>query len=138
MSLRTVGVVVALLLVVFAGGWFLGASGRNAVELQLADSDMRADVAEVRAAVLDARLSLTISNFGDARRSVQRAINLGDRIQRRLRETGQSERAGQVDAVLGHLRDADRQAGALDVSAAESAAQALRALEASVPVPPAS
>lgn len=132
--MRTLGVVALAVLVTFGAGWFMGASGRTDIELQLADAMTRADVAEVRASVLDARLSLSLSNFGDARRSVQRAITVADRIQLRLRESGQSDRAAGVEAVLVHLREADRLSGALDAGAAHAAAEALRTLEASVPI----
>jgi hypothetical protein len=134
MTLRSVGIIAGCLILAFGVGWYVGASGRSALSVQLNDSAVRADVAEARAAILDARLSLTVANFGDARRAVQRAQVFAERLQVRLRETGQSDRAGAMQNVITRLSDADRLSGALDASASDAAAEALRTLEASVPV----
>lgn len=134
MTLRKLGIIAGGLLLIFGVGWFVGASGRSALQVQLNDAAIRADVAEVRAAILDARLSLTVANFGDARRSVQRASVIAERLQTRLREGGQSDRAGAMQGVVTSLAEADRRSGALDATASDAAADALRTLEASVPV----
>jgi hypothetical protein len=134
MTLKSLGIIAGCLILTFAVGWYVGASGHTALAVQLNDSAVRADVAEARAAILDARLSLTVANFGDARRAVQRAQVFAERLQVRLRETGQSDRAGAMQNVIARLSDADRLSGALDASASDAAAEALRTLEASVPV----
>lgn len=134
MTLRNLGIIAGCLLVAFGSGWYAGASGRTAISVQLNATTIRADVAEARAAILDARLNLADANFGDARRAVQRAQVLAERLQVRLRETGQSDRAGAMQAVITGLSDADRLSGALDATASNAAAEALRTLEASVPV----
>ena len=133
MTLRTLGFVAAGVVVAFAAGWWTGASGRATALVEWSRAEIRADVAEVRAAVLDAQLSLAGSNFGDARRSLQRAHTIGTRLQDRLREAGQPDRAGQVGTVLTQLERADQLSGALDASAAAAAGEALRTLESSIP-----
>jgi hypothetical protein len=129
-NLKTVlGVATAMALAVLAG-WMWGASGKAAVTLERRVSAERADFAEARADLLDARLSLLGSNFGDAAKSLDRARRIIADVQVRLRETGQAERAGRVEIVLSRVRDAERLAAALDRTAADAAAQALQALPA--------
>jgi hypothetical protein len=134
MTLKTMGIIAGCVLLAFGVGWCTGTSSRTDLALQLSDTTIRADVADVRASILDARLSLTQANFGDARRAVQRAQAIAERLQVRLRETGRADRAGAMEAVITRLSDADRLSGALDGSASDAAADALRTLEASVPV----
>lgn len=134
MTLKVLGIIAGGVLLAFGTGWCTGASSRTELAVQLNDTTIRADVAEVRASILDARLSLLQSNFGDARRAVQRAQAIADRLQVRLRETGQTDRAGAMETVITRLADADRLSGALDATASDAAAEALRTLEASVPV----
>lgn len=135
MTLRTLGIVAGCLLLAFGAGWCTGTSGRTTLSVQLNDVSIRADVAEIRAAVLDARIALSQANFGDARRAIQRAQAIAGQLQVRLRESGQADRAGAVQNAATRLADADRLSGSLDATAAEAAADALRILESSVPVP---
>lgn len=132
MTLRTLGIIAGCVLLAFGFGWCVGASGRAAVSLELTRTALGADATEVRASLLGARVSLTQSNFGDARRSVQRAQEAATRVESRLRELGQADRAGAVQTVQAHLREADRLAAALDPGADQAVSQALRTLEASV------
>ncbi len=136
MTLRTLGIVAGCVLLAFGAGWCTGTSGRTALSVQLNDVTIRADIAEIRAAVLDARVALSQANFGDARRAVQRAQTIAGQLQVRLRESGQADRAGAVQNVAARLADADRLSGALDAAAADAAADALRMLESSVPISP--
>jgi hypothetical protein len=134
MTLKTVGIITGCVLLAFGAGWCTGTSSRTALAVQLNETTIRADVAEVRASILDARVSLAQTNFGDARRAVQHASITAERLQARLRESGQSDRAGAVQAVLTRLQEADRLSGVLDPAASDAAADALRTLETSVPV----
>lgn len=133
MTLKTLGIAAGCALLAFGSGWYTGASGRTSIALELSETALRADVAEVRAALLDAQLSLMQSNFGDARRSLQRASAFAERAQVRLREVGRADHASGVQTVLAHLSDADRLSAALDTGAAQATSEALRALDASVP-----
>ena len=119
MTLKTLGLVAAAVVAAFVVGWCTGSP--------------TPDARRVYAAVLEAQVSLTRSNFGDARRSLERARAVAVRLQERLREAGQTDRAGQLNAALAQLEQADHLSGALDAAAADAAAEALRTLEASVP-----
>lgn len=134
MAVRTLGIIAGCVVLAFATGWCTGASGRTAISIALNETTVRADVAEVRAAVLDARLSLSEANFGDASRALQRARVVAERLQTRLRASGEADRVGALQTVTTRLGEADRLSGALDPGASAVAAEALRALEASVPV----
>jgi hypothetical protein len=136
MTLRTVGIIAGCLAVAFGTGWCTGASGRTGISTQLSETQIRADLSETRAAVLGARLNLSESNFGDAQRALQYATTVAERLQGRLRATGQSDRVGAVQAVITTLGEAGQRSSALDATASDLAAEALRALEGAVPVPP--
>ncbi len=73
-------------------------------------------------------MSLFLVNFGDASKRFEEARGLVEKAQTRLRETGQAERAGRLEIVLTHLRDAQRRAASLDSAAQGAAAEALRGL----------
>lgn len=134
MTLKTLGIVAGCVVAAFAAGWFVGAAGRAAVTRDLAQTEVNAGVADVRASVLEARLSVAQANYGDARRSIQRARAAAEGVETRLRALGRADRASGVQIALAHLADAERLSGALDADADRAAAEALRAIESSVPV----
>jgi len=131
MSIR---VVVAILLAIVAAagvGWLAGASGRSAVEVDRTRFELRAEFAEARALVQDGRVSLFLSNFGDAVARFDRARGFIGRVQSRVREMGQVEQAGRLEVALSHLSDAQRAAAAFDAPRGQAAAEeALKALQA--------
>jgi hypothetical protein len=127
-SLKSIGALVLALVVSFGVGWLSGASGRAAAEQQLAAAEERANFAQARALIGDGRVSLFLVNFGDASRRFEEARGVVERMQTKLRELGQAERAGRLEIALSHLRDAQRLAASLDSSAQGAAAEALRAL----------
>ena len=88
----------------------------------------RADLNEARALVLEGNVALFQSNFGDATKRFEAAREAVERMQTALRETGQAERAGRLEVVLSHLRDAQRLALALDAKARNAADAALQAM----------
>lgn len=128
MSLKSIGALVLALIVSFGVGWLAGASGRADAEQQLAASEERANVAQARALIGDGRVSLFLVNFGDASQRFEEARGVVERMQTKLRELGQAERAGRLEIALSHLRDAQRLAASLNSSAQGAAAEALRAL----------
>lgn len=128
MSPRLIGSVVLALVVSFGVGWLAGAAGRGAAEQQLAAAEERANFAQVRALIGDGRVSLFLVNFGDASRRFEEARGVVEKVQTKLRESGQAERAGRLEIALSHLKDAQRLAASLDSSAQGAAAEALRAL----------
>jgi lipopolysaccharide biosynthesis regulator YciM len=131
MSLRLIGILLLALVVAAVGGWFVGSAGRSAVERDSTVSLMRAEFAEARALVLEGRVSLFQSNFGEAIQQFQRANVLIGSVQRQLREVGQVEQAGRLQIAISSLGDAQRLAATLDTTKAQaSAEQALAALQA--------
>ena len=133
MTLKTLGIGVGCVVLAFALGWYVGASNRADLAAQLEQTMLRADAAEVRASIQDARLSLIDSNFGEARRAIQRARAIAQRGDARLRTLGQPDRAAGVQDVITQLDEADGLSAALNPTAADTAAAALRTLESSVP-----
>jgi hypothetical protein len=131
MSIRLVGALILALVVTSIGGWFVGSSGRSAVERERTRAVMQAEFAEARALVLEGRVSLYVSNFGNAIEQFQQASALIGTLQRQLREMGQVEQAGRLEIASSSLGDAQRSAAMFDVSKAQAEAeQALQALTA--------
>jgi hypothetical protein len=129
MSFKLILVILVALVVAALSGWFAGASGRSVMELERNRSEMRAEFSEARALVLDGRVNLYQSNFGNAIERFQNARNLIGRIQGQLREIGQVEQAGRLEIALSHLSDAQRASAAFDITKAHAAAeQAIQAL----------
>ena len=130
MNWKLAGSVVLAIVVAFGVGWIVGASGRSTIEQARAQSEMRAEFAEVRSRILGARVSLFLVNFGDAGRQLEDARGRAEKLQSRLRELGQAERAGKLEIAIAHLRDAQRLTSSVDQSAQASADEALKALAA--------
>jgi len=129
--MRLLAAIVGGLIVAFGVGWFVGASGKSAIELERRQQDERADLSEARALTLEGRLALLRSNFGDATQRFNSARQVLERVQIKLRETNQPERAGQLEIALAHLRDAGRLSTALDATAQAAADEAVQAIRSS-------
>lgn len=129
MSLKIFGWCVLAAVVVFGVGWYVGASGRDAVEQDRRDALARAEFAEARAFIQSGRVSLFRSNFGDASRAFEAARQVVLPAQTRLRQLGDAARAGQLEVALSQLREAQRLALALDAAAQGAAEQALLVIE---------
>ena len=127
MSSKQIGLTAAAVLIAGLGGWVYGASGSSAREQARLAEAQRADLAEVRAHILEGRVSLFLTNFGDASRHFESARTVLERVQSRLRETAQAERAGRLQIPIAHLRDAQHLASAFDSAAQNAAEEALRA-----------
>ena len=128
--LKTIGIALIVALAMIGGGWLWGASGRSEAEQAQRAAELRADVAESRALLLEARVHLYTVNFGSAGRALDDARARITAMQTRLREAGQAERAGQLEIVLAHIGDAGRLTLALDARAQNAAEGALNALTA--------
>ena len=129
MSGRLLGWMSLALAVAFGAGWLVGGSGRSAAEVSAGRAVERAGFLEARTLVLEGRLSLVESNFGDARAEFEAAGAVVETLQTRLRETGLAERAGLLEVALAYLREAASQAASLDPEAGSAADAALRTLE---------
>jgi hypothetical protein len=128
--LKTTGIALIVALAMIGGGWLWGASGRSEAEQAQRAAESRADFAEARALLLEARVHLFTVNFGSAGRSLDGARARITTLQTRLREAGQAERAGQLEIVLAHVGDAGRLTLALDARAQNAVEGAIDALTA--------
>lgn len=131
MSVRTIGIVLLGLVVAAGAGWLFGSSGRSAAERDRAAIELRAEFMEARALVLEARVSLYLSNFGDAVKQFQTGAERITNLQGRLRAMGQAEQASRLETAISSLRDAAQSAATFDTTKAHAAADlALGALQA--------
>jgi hypothetical protein len=128
MSMKHLAWIAGAIIVVGLGGWMIGASGTSAREQEKIAAEQRADTTQARALILDGRVSLFLSNFGDASQKFEAAIVVLERIQTQLRETAQAERAGRLQIAIAHVRDAQRLAASFDASAHGAADEALKAI----------
>lgn len=119
---------VGTLIICVGLGYAWGASGRRVVQSALDDSRQQLDLAEVRGALLDARVSLYNNNFGDASRRFEDAKGLLRRVKDRYQDSGESEAASSIDAALRQVEEAQRLAGKLDPTANTRAGEALEAI----------
>jgi hypothetical protein len=136
MTMKGAAWIAGSVLFALGAGWVWGASGRAAAVTALRAAQVRADLSEARALVLDGRISLFQHNFGDAGARFHDAAALVQRVQARLREGGQAERAGRLEIALSHLANAVRLAAAVDPAAQDAAASAADALVAVATSPP--
>jgi len=121
--------IVTATVVTFAAGWLVGGSGRSAAELSAGRAAEQAGFLEARVLVLEGQVNLLQSRFGDARTRFAAAGRALERLQTRLRETGQAERAGQLQVALAYLGDAAEQAETYNPDARDAAEAALRVIE---------
>jgi hypothetical protein len=128
MTLKLIGAAVLAIVVAFGVGWVMGQSGRSALERDRQTLQLQAEQAQARALIYEARVELFLVNFGNASRRLEEARAVVETMQRRLRESGAAERAGRLEIVLGHIRDAQRLAGSLDAAAQNASAEAGQAL----------
>jgi hypothetical protein len=94
----------ALLLAVGVG-WVLGASGRSNSDRALQIADLRAELLEGRAAVLDARLDIYSVNFGNASRHFEAARTALRAANSRLMSLKRTEDAKSLEAALTRIGD---------------------------------
>ncbi|HEX6973964.1 MAG TPA: hypothetical protein VF147_06155 [Vicinamibacterales bacterium] len=117
------------LIVCLGLGYAWGASGRLTIQGALDDTKQQLDLAEARGHILDARVSLYNSNFGDAAARFEDAKAPLKRVKERYQEAGRSDAASGIDAALGHVEEAKRLAGKLDQGANNPAGEALEAIK---------
>jgi hypothetical protein len=111
-------------------GYVWGASGRFAVANALEDVRQQLDLAQARGQVLDGRVSIYNTNFGDAARSFDAALAPIERAQERYRRTGNTAGSGHLATAVAEIKEAQRLSAALDPNANARAAAALEALQA--------
>jgi len=113
----------------FSVGWLVGAAGRSGAEREAGLMAEHAAFLEIRGLVLEGRLDVLRSDFGDARQTFDEARAAIERLQTRLRETGLAERAGLLEVALGYLKEAGDRAVNLDADAGSAAEAALHAVD---------
>jgi hypothetical protein len=105
------------LLVAGGAGWVLGASGRSNSDRALQIAELRAELLEGRAALLDARLDIYSINFGDASRHLEAARTALRAANGRLMSLRRTEDAKSLEAALTGIDEAQRAAGQLNQDA---------------------
>jgi len=128
-TLKIAGWAALALAVTFGVGWYVGASGSAALERQRRDAVARADFSQARAFVLEGRVRLFQSNFGQANQAFDAARTIVIGAQTRLRQLGEAVRAGQLEVAIAQLREAQRLSLALDGAAQAAADDALRVID---------
>jgi hypothetical protein len=123
------GIGVALV-VALGGGWAWGASGRSDLNRALGSAELRADLLEGRAAVLDARLDIYSVNFGDASRHLEAARSALRAANARLSGLGRHEDVERLKTASTRIDEAQRMAGQLNQGANALAADAAKTIDA--------
>ena len=120
---------IVAVLVTLGLGFVWGASGRFSIQNALDDTRQRLDLAEARGALLEVRVSLYNSNFGDAGRHFEDAKAPLRSARDRYQQIGKNAAAGSLTAALEHIEEGKRLAGNLDPSANGKATDALEAIK---------
>ena len=121
------GICLALLVAVGVG-WVWGASGRSDSHRALQIAELRGQLLEGRAAVLDARLDIYSVNFGEASRNFEAARAALHPANARLMSQSRTEEAKSLEAALTRIDEAQRLAGQLNQDANAMAADAAKIL----------
>jgi hypothetical protein len=120
---------IGLALLVAAGvGWIWGASGKSNSDRGLQIAELRADLLEGRAAVLDARLDIYSVNFGQASRHLEAARTALRAATARLTRVKRTDDAKSLEAALSRIDEAQRLAGQLNQNANAQAADAAKTI----------
>jgi hypothetical protein len=130
LSPRSTAIIAAIVAGAAVAGWLYGASGKSDIEQARRVAVHQAQLQQARALILEGNVAVFQLNFGDATKKFEAARAAVEQMQTALRETGQAERAGRLEVVLSHLRDAQRLAVSLDANARNAADAALQALTA--------
>ena len=127
MARRILLITVAVLLAIL-GGWLWGASGTSALGRTLAASELRGDLLEGRAAVLEGRLDVYSVNFGEASRHLETARSAIRAARARLADLSRQDDVNRLDLALTRIDEAQRLAGQLNQDANARAGEAAKAI----------
>jgi len=125
------GIAIGLLVALLAG-WIWGASGRSDTGRALQSSELRGELLAARAAVLDARVAIYSTNFGEASSHLDDARGLLGRASDRLKSLDRNDEVTQVQMAQASIDEAQRMAGRLDQVANTRAGEAAKILAAVV------
>jgi hypothetical protein len=121
------GICVALL-VALGGGWVWGAWGQSNLNRALKMAELRDDLLEGRAAVLDARLDIYSVNFGDASRHLETARSALRAANARLSDLGREAEMERLKSASIQIDEAQAMAGKLNQDANAIAADAAKTI----------
>lgn len=127
MTKLILGIGVALL-VALGVGWAWGGWGRSDINRALRVAELRGDLLEGRAAVLDARLDIYSVNFGEASRHLEAARSALRAADARLKDLSRQEDAKRLELALTRIDEAQRMAGKLNQDANALAADAAKTI----------
>ena len=116
------------LLVAVGVGWVWGASGRSNIDRALQIAELRIELLEGRAAVLDARLDIYSVNFGEASRHFEAARSALRAADAGLMSLSRTEDAKSLEGALTRIDEAQRLAGQLNQDANALAADAAKTI----------
>ena len=109
-------------------GWVWGWWGRSDLNRALRIAEVRDDLLEGRAAVLDARLDIYSVNFGEASRHLEAARSALRAAEPRLNNLGRQADTKPLELALAKIDEAQRMAGQLNQDANAPAADAAKAI----------
>lgn len=118
-----------VLVVTLGLGFAWGAAGRIGLQANLDEARRQHELADARAQILDARVSLYNNNFGDASRHLEDAKRPLRSVKDRYQDSRRSDAASSIDAALGLVEEAQRLCGKLDHAANGKAGEALDAIK---------
>ena len=122
------GITVAVL-VALGAGWIWGRSGQAELQRGLEAAELKTDLLEGRAAVLDARLAIYSVNFGEASNHFEQARTVLRAADARLTAMDRAEDSKQLALALTRIDEAQRKSGELNQDANALAADAAKAIE---------
>ncbi len=127
--LKRLLVYVVLLGVAFGAGWLWQYSARRLAEARAADATQRVPMLEARAFLLQSRLDLQATNFGEARKNLQEARIALDRA---IAVASNPVIRQRLDASVTRTLEAQSRAAQLNATAAVAAASASADLDAAL------
>jgi hypothetical protein len=89
-------------------GWVYGWSGARAANNIVENARLRADLYEARIQLLDARVNLYNSNFGDASRNLEYAKPALTGARKLLEDAGRRDLVDKIDVALKTTQEAQR------------------------------
>ena len=117
-----------VLVVAVGAAWLWGATGRWAVERQVGAADVRAQLAEARASLWQARVDVFELNFGRASADIERAKTAMGVAAGLLEQAGRADETAAVREAIVKAGAAQQLTGGVDQSAHSRIDDALKAL----------
>jgi hypothetical protein len=121
-------IALGVLVVAVAAGFLWGASGRWGLERQLRETELRAGLAEARAALYAARVDLAELNFGRAGGSIEGGRKALQLLAGQYEAAGRGDAAAAVREAIAKAGEAQQSAASMDQATAGRVADALKAL----------